>query len=208
MKNAPISARQIRLERLFASHEAVRKAIKNAVEQVDQSDMFGDLPAAYTPNAAPGRTGRYRTVTMTVMEALDLTRFALPPSARTIPARQEHALLMIAIAQVLDELASITGEEVPFTAIAACQHLAVQVRDWLVMNNQVVMQRADRMSDSMAGRPRTPDAQARLPRGKAHQLGPFASWHKRAYPAPKHAPGKPVLRLFSTPQKPKEIGNG
>lgn len=200
MKNTPASARQIRLQKLFATHKAVKKAIKNAIEQVDQSEIFGEHPTAYTPAAAPG--SRFRTVTMTASEAHDLVHFAIPPSARTIPARQEHALLMIAIAQLLDELAAITGDLTPYEAIAAAQHLLHQVKDWLAINNQVVMRPTDKWSDSMIGRPRFPDAQARLPRNREQTTfnNPFFSWHNSSYVPPKHAPKKPVLNLI--PERP------
>ena len=120
-----------------------------------------------TPDA---ETGRFRCVRMTTAEAHALLRLAIPPSARTIPTRKEHALLMISIAYLLDELAAIDTDTVPWSAIAAAQQLAVQVRDWLVLNNQVVMGPMDKMSESMDGRPRTPDAVNRTPKPRKSPL--------------------------------------
>jgi hypothetical protein len=191
MKNKPQNPREVRLQRLYASHAAISKAIRRALDQADQSDAFG-ASRTRTKNAEmPG----YATIEMTIPEAHALASIAIPRSARTIPTMREHALLMIAMAQLLEELAAISTDTVPYSAITAAQHLAVQVRDWLVINNQVVMQRGDRMSEPMTGRPRFPDAQARLPRGKTMPaFGPFSSWHKHAYAGTENA----VPNLFAT----------
>jgi hypothetical protein len=146
----------VRLERFFAAHAAVSAALRATLGKAEPDQKAAWSPAtADTPEAA---TEFYRCVRMTAAEAQALLRMAMPPAARTIPSRKEHAFLFLAMAQLLDELAAIDAEQVPYSAITAAQHLAVQVRDWLVHNNHVVMGRMDKLSDSTVGRPRFPDA--------------------------------------------------
>ena len=190
------SPRRVRLERFFASHAAVEQTTRRALSasEKDQAGLF----EASTFDTDEAKTGRYRCVRMTVAEAHALLRLALPPSARTIPTRQEHALLMISMAQLLDELASISTTTIPYTAIAAVQHLAVQVRDWLTLNNVVVMGPKDRWSDSFVGRDRTPDALNRVPAPRKNPnamlpLGFPPDWHNGASGGHKRANAKTFL---------------
>jgi hypothetical protein len=184
MKNGPASPREIKLAKLFATHAAVKKLLKEALKpnmaepEIAKFSCQSDFDPRHlkTPDA---ETGRHSTIALTLSEAHTLLRYAIPPASRTIPARTEHALLMIAIASFLDELAAIDSPLIPWEAIAASQHLAVQLRDWIVLHNQVVMQPSDKMSNSMAGRPRLADAGRRVPAGTVDPGTPFASWPGR-----------------------------
>lgn len=174
-----------KLQKFFDAHAEVTKTLRQALSASDESqrDM---LRSTFETTAA--RTENTRLLVMTVAEAHAILKLALPPSTRTIPLRIEHAMLMIHMARMLDELALIGTDTVPYTAIAAGQHLAVAVRDWLMINNQVVMGADDSLMTNTAGRPRTPDAQNRVPkRRKGPKMLPLGfppSWHNDQYNTP------------------------
>ena len=116
-----------RADRLASLHRELAGLIRAARGQRDRDLFDGAAPDIKSREAAIGP----RTVTLSLREAFDLFRAALPPSARDVTTRKSHALLFIALRHFLDTLHAIDNAVPSPASIAAAEVVGRQVRTWL-----------------------------------------------------------------------------
>jgi hypothetical protein len=71
------------------------------------------------------------TITLSVREAKDLLRTALPPGARDTTSRRRHAMLIVSLRYALDSVRAIEADTATPAAIAAAKLAGAELRTWL-----------------------------------------------------------------------------
>lgn len=94
----------------------------------DQMTLFNtsniDLATAEAKHAR-------HTITLSVREAKDLLRTALPPGARDTTSRRRHAMLIVSLRYALDTVRAIEADTATPAAIAAAKLAGKELRTWL-----------------------------------------------------------------------------
>ncbi len=116
-----------RAERLATLHKELSGLIKRTTEE-RQSDLFA--PQRQEPRTREALASP-RTVTLSLRQTCDLFRAALPPTARDVVTRRNHALLMISLRYFLDSLHTERGNKTSPASLAAGLFLGRELRTWL-----------------------------------------------------------------------------
>jgi len=120
-------SRQRRADRLASLHGELKTLIRRATA-VRDPDLFNrGGPKIETREVFFTE----RHVTMSLRQACDLFRAAMPPTAHDASTRRTHAMLIITLRHLLDTLRTINDNEIPPAAIAAAELVGKQVRIWL-----------------------------------------------------------------------------
>jgi len=113
-----------RAEALAALAGEVQRLIRDAIGQ-PQGELFHQ-----NRTTREAREARH-TVTMSVREAGELVRAALPTSGRDTTAQLRNAMLVVALRYALDTVCAIDSTTPTPEAIAAAAQAGRQLRNWL-----------------------------------------------------------------------------
>jgi hypothetical protein len=174
-----------RAEALAALAGEVRRLIRDAIGQ-PQGELFHQARA--TREAREARV----TITMSVREASELVRAALPTSGRDTTARLRHALLVISLRHCLDTVRAIEADTATPEAIAAAKIAGKELRTWLRSVEKPKVKRSSarpvpkqgRLLLPIAARPREALNIITISRHEATPLHNLDSLRSQADPAP------------------------